>query len=93
MLENYKKHCDERAQEGIPPLPLNAEQVAQLTELLKSEHAESDLLLDLLENRVPAGVDQAAYIKAGFLADLAKNNATSPYITCLLYTSPSPRDS
>ena len=81
MLENYKKHCDERAQEGIPPLPLNAEQVAQLTELLKSEHAESDLLLDLLENRVPAGVDQAAYVKAGFLADLAKNNATSPYIT------------
>ena len=81
MLENYKKHCDERAQEGIPPLPLNADQVAQLTELIKVENSEAELLIDLLENRVPAGVDQAAYVKAGFLADIAKGKTTSPYIT------------
>lgn len=81
MLENYTKHCEQRAQEGIPPLPLNAEQVAQLTELLKSNHPEAELLLDLLENRVPAGVDQAAYVKAGFLADITKTKTTSPYIT------------
>lgn len=81
MLENYKKHCDERAQEGIPPLPLNADQVAQLTELIKLENSEAELLIDLLENRVPAGVDQAAYVKAGFLADIAKGKTTSPYIT------------
>ena len=80
MLENYKKHCDERAQEGIPPLPLNAEQVADLVELLKKEHSESELLLELLKERVPAGVDPAAYVKASFLADITKENVTSPYI-------------
>ena len=80
MLENYKKHCDERAQEGIPPLPLNAEQVADLVELLKKEHSESELLLELLKERVPAGVDPAAYVKASFLADITKEKVTSPYI-------------
>jgi aconitate hydratase 2/2-methylisocitrate dehydratase len=81
MLENYKKHCDERAQEGIPPLPLKAEQVADLVELLKKEHSESKLLLELLKERVPAGVDPAAYVKASFLADITKENVTSPYIS------------
>ena len=80
MLENYKKHCDERAQEGIPPLPLNAEQVADLVELLKKEHSESELLLELLKEKVPAGVDPSAYVKASFLADITKENVTSPYI-------------
>ncbi|MES9886924.1 MAG: bifunctional aconitate hydratase 2/2-methylisocitrate dehydratase [Candidatus Sedimenticola sp. 6PFRAG1] len=81
MLEAYRKHVEERALEGIPPLPLDAEQVAQLVELLKSPPAgEEDFLLDLLTNRVPAGVDQAAYVKAAFLADVAKGSASTPLI-------------
>ncbi|MET0047661.1 MAG: bifunctional aconitate hydratase 2/2-methylisocitrate dehydratase [Sedimenticola sp.] len=81
MLEAYRKHVDERAAEGIPPLPLDAEQVAGLVELLKNPPAgEEGFLLDLITNRVPAGVDQAAYVKAAFLADLAKGNCSSPLI-------------
>ncbi|MET0025820.1 MAG: bifunctional aconitate hydratase 2/2-methylisocitrate dehydratase [Sedimenticola sp.] len=81
MLEAYRKHVDERAAEGIPPLPLDAEQVAGLVELLKNPPAgEEEFLLDLIANRVPAGVDQAAYVKAAFLADLAKGNCSSPLI-------------
>ncbi|MET0106873.1 MAG: bifunctional aconitate hydratase 2/2-methylisocitrate dehydratase, partial [Sedimenticola sp.] len=81
MLEAYRKHVDERAAEGIPPLPLDAEQVAGLVELLKNPPAgEEEFLLDLITNRVPAGVDQAAYVKAAFLADLAKGNCSSPLI-------------
>ena len=83
MLNEYKAHVDERAAQNIPPLPLDADQTAQLADLLKSEHEESELLLHLLKERVPAGVDQSAYVKAAFLADIT---------TCLLYTSPSPRD-
>ena len=70
MLQDYKKHCQERQEQAIPPLPLSAQQTLDLVELLKSEHEESELLLELLKERVPAGVDQAAYIKAGFLADI-----------------------
>ena len=88
MLEDYKKHCKEREEMGIPPLPLSAEQTATVINLLKKEHDESDLLLYLLKERVPAGVDDAAYVKAGFLSDLTKGKTNS----CLLYTSPSPRD-
>lgn len=82
MLKAYQSHLQERAAVHLPPLPLSAEQVAQLVELLKNP-AQSDqaLLLDLLENRTPAGVDQAAYVKAAFLADIAKGTATSPVIT------------
>lgn len=81
MLEAYRKHVAERAEDGLPPLPLNAEQVAALVELLKAPPAgESDFLVDLLVNRVPPGVDQAAYVKAGFLAALAKGEAKSPLI-------------
>ncbi|MET0102839.1 MAG: bifunctional aconitate hydratase 2/2-methylisocitrate dehydratase [Sedimenticola sp.] len=81
MLEAYRKHVDERAADGIPPLPLDAEQVAGLVELLKNPPAgEEEFLLDLITNRVPAGVDQAAYVKAAFLADLAKGNCSSPLI-------------
>ncbi|MES9958997.1 MAG: bifunctional aconitate hydratase 2/2-methylisocitrate dehydratase [Sedimenticola sp.] len=81
MLEAYRKHVDERAAEGIPPLPLDAEQVAGLVELLKNPPAgEEEFLLDLITNRVPAGVDQAAYVKAAFLADLTKGNCSSPLI-------------
>jgi aconitate hydratase 2/2-methylisocitrate dehydratase len=49
--------------------------------LLKSEHSESELLLELLKERTPAGVDQAAYVKAGFLADITTGGASSPYIS------------
>ena len=81
MLQDYKKHCEERKEQGIPPLPLSAQQTSDLVELLKSEHAESDLLLELLKERIPAGVDQAAYVKAGFLADITTDKTNSPYIS------------
>ena len=80
MLENYKKHVEERGKENIPPLPLDAEQTSELVNLLKSEHDESELLLFLLEERVPAGVDQSAYVKAAFLSDITSGKTSSPYI-------------
>ena len=74
MLEAYREHVKERAREGIDPKPLNAEQVNQLVELLKNPpESETDTLLDLLENRIPAGVDDAAYVKAAFLNDVAND--------------------
>ena len=81
MLQDYKKHCEERKEQGIPPLPLSAQQTSDLVELLKSEHEESELLLELLKERIPAGVDQAAYVKAGFLADITTDETSSPYIS------------
>ena len=81
MLEAYRKHAAERAEQGIVPKPLSAEQVAGLVELLKSPPAgEEEFLMDLLSNRVPAGVDEAAYVKAGFLSAVAKGEAKSPLI-------------
>lgn len=82
MLTAYHTHVAERAALGLPPLPLNAEQTATLVELLKNPPAgEQQILVDLLENRTPAGVDQAAYVKAAFLADIAHNKTVSPLIT------------
>ena len=82
MLETYRKHVAERAAEGVVPKPLNAEQTAALIELIKQPPAgEEAFILDLLENRIPAGVDEAAYIKAGFLAAIAKGETTSPILT------------
>lgn len=82
MLKAYEAHVQERAAQQLPPLPLNAEQVAALVDLLKAPPAGQDaLLLDLLANRIPAGVDQAAYVKAAFLADIAKGNANSPLVS------------
>ncbi len=73
MLDAYRTHEAERAAQGIPAKPLNAEQVAGLIELLKAPPAgEEAFLLDLLANRVPPGVDEAAYVKAGFLSAIAK---------------------
>ncbi|MGM0784275.1 MAG: bifunctional aconitate hydratase 2/2-methylisocitrate dehydratase [Pseudomonadota bacterium] len=81
MLEAYRQHVEERAAEGVPPKPLNAEQVAELVELLKNPPAgEEEFVLDLLTNRVPPGVDEAAYVKAGFLTAIAKGEAESPLI-------------
>lgn len=82
MLTEYQKHVDERAQEGLPPLALNAEQVSALVELLKLPTLEnSEQCLELLIHRVPPGVDQAAYVKAGFLADVAKGDVLCAFIS------------
>ena len=80
MLSAYKQHLEERASQDLPPLPLNVEQVTALVELLKKD-SEGDELINLLTHRVPPGVDEAAYIKAGFLAEVAKGQTTSPKIT------------
>ncbi len=81
MLTEYREHVEERAAQGIPPQPLNPEQVADLVELLKSPPAgEEEFLVDLITNRCPPGVDQAAYVKAAFLSDVAKGSASSPRI-------------
>jgi aconitate hydratase 2/2-methylisocitrate dehydratase len=82
MLKTYASHVAERAAQNLPPLPLSAEQVAQLVELIKNPPAgEEKTLMDLLENRTPAGVDQAAYVKAAFLSDIANGTATSPLLS------------
>ena len=81
VLEAYRKHVEERAAQGVVPQPLNAEQTAGLVDLLKNPPAgEEEFLLDLLTNRVPPGVDEAAYVKAGFLSAIAKGEATSPLL-------------
>ncbi|WP_090276344.1 bifunctional aconitate hydratase 2/2-methylisocitrate dehydratase [Halopseudomonas litoralis] len=81
MLEAYRKHVEERAAQGVVPQPLNAEQTAGLVDLLKNPPAgEEEFLLDLLANRIPAGVDEAAYVKAAFLSAVAKGEATSPLL-------------
>ncbi|QXI31436.1 bifunctional aconitate hydratase 2/2-methylisocitrate dehydratase [Pseudomonas vanderleydeniana] len=81
MLEAYRKHIEERSALGIVPQPLNAEQTAGLVELLKNPPAgEEAFLVDLITNRVPPGVDEAAYVKAGFLSALAKGEAKSPLL-------------
>ena len=80
MLEEYKVHEKERSLLGIPALPLNGKQVADLIELIKKPLAEEAFLLDLFSNRIPAGVDQAAYIKAAFLADITKSRVKTPLI-------------
>jgi len=81
VLEAYRQHVAERAAQNIPPKPLTAEQVAGLVELLKNHPAgEEDYLLDLIGNRVPPGVDEAAYVKAGFLSAVVQGEAESPLI-------------
>jgi aconitate hydratase 2/2-methylisocitrate dehydratase len=75
VLETYRQHEADRAAQGIPPKPLTAEQVAELVELLKNPPAGEDaVLVDLIANRVPPGVDEAAYVKAGFLSAIAKGD-------------------
>lgn len=81
MLEEYRAHVKERAEMGVVPQPLSATQTAALVDLLKEPPAgEEEFLMDLLTQRVPAGVDEAAYVKAGFLAAIASGEATSPLI-------------
>ncbi|EGP02652.1 TPA: bifunctional aconitate hydratase 2/2-methylisocitrate dehydratase [Pasteurella multocida] len=82
FLQSYQQHVDERAALGIVPKPLDAEQTAQLIELLKNSPADkADFLLNLFETRIPAGVDEAAYVKASFLAAVAKRDVQSPLIS------------
>ena len=72
MLEAYRQHVAERAEQGIPPLPLDAQQTAELIEQLKQPNTpERDVLVELLTHCVPPGVDEAAYVKASFLADVS----------------------
>ncbi|MCP4414271.1 MAG: bifunctional aconitate hydratase 2/2-methylisocitrate dehydratase [Gammaproteobacteria bacterium] len=81
MLKAYRDHVEERALQGIVPKPVSAEQMSDLVDLIKNPPAgEDDFLKDLLSNRVPAGVDQAAYIKAGFLTAIAKGETISPLV-------------
>ncbi|MDE0956618.1 MAG: bifunctional aconitate hydratase 2/2-methylisocitrate dehydratase [Pseudomonadales bacterium] len=82
MLEAYRTHVAERAIQGIPPEPLSAEQTADLVELLKNPPTgEESTLIDLLRNRVPAGVDQAAYVKASFLSAITTGDVTSSLVS------------
>jgi aconitate hydratase 2 / 2-methylisocitrate dehydratase len=82
MLESYRNHVADRAAQGVPPLPLDAQQTADLCELLKNPPAgEAEFLLTLLRDRIPPGVDQAAYVKAGFLTAIAQGETTSPLLT------------
>jgi len=82
MLEEYRQHAEERALLGIPPLPLNASQTSELCDLLthSSEALQGELLL-LLRDRVPPGVDEAAYVKAGFLTAIARGELECPAIS------------
>ena len=85
MLESYRQHLAERAAQGVAPKPLSAEQVAGLVELLKNPPVgEEEVLLDLLANRIPPGVDEAAYVKAGFLAAVTKGETLSPVVSAEL---------
>ena len=87
MLESYRQHVADRDAEGLPPLALDANQVADLVELIKNPPAgEEEFLVDLLIHRVPPGVDQAAYVKAAFLADVAKENTQCALISAVRAT-------
>ncbi|MBW8808839.1 MAG: bifunctional aconitate hydratase 2/2-methylisocitrate dehydratase [Lysobacter sp.] len=82
MLEAYRHHIAERAALGIPPLPLTAQQTADVIELLKAPPAgEEQFLLDLITYRVPAGVDDAAKVKASYLAALALGSEKNALIS------------
>ncbi|HGX92175.1 MAG TPA: bifunctional aconitate hydratase 2/2-methylisocitrate dehydratase [Candidatus Tenderia sp.] len=81
MLQAYRQHVEERATEGLPPLALDAQQTADLIELLKNPPAgEEETLIELFTHRVPAGVDDAAYVKAAFLTAITRGEAASPLI-------------
>ncbi|WP_413164239.1 bifunctional aconitate hydratase 2/2-methylisocitrate dehydratase [Capilliphycus salinus ALCB114379] len=82
MLEAYRQHAAEREALGIPTLPLNAEQTSELCELLKNPpEEEKEFLMDLLRDRIPPGVDEAAYVKAGFLTGVAKGEIDCPLLS------------
>jgi len=76
FFEQYDAHVAERAELNVPPLPLSAEQTAEVIELIKANDSNMDRLKDLLFNRVPPGVDDAAYVKAAFLNDVIQGNTS-----------------
>ncbi len=81
-LDEYHQHVEERAKLGIPPLPLNAEQTSHLCEMLKNPpEALKEELMMLLRDRIPPGVDEASYVKAGFLTGVAKGEIECPLIS------------
>ena len=80
MLEGYYKEKENRREEGLPPLPLNAEQVQSIADLFEKGQGSQELL-DLLEQQVPPGVDEAAYVKAAFLKDLALEKISTELIS------------
>jgi len=87
LLEDYKAHTAERAALGVTPLALTADQTAQLVELLKaSPLADAAYAIELFETKIPAGVDDAAYIKAAFLNDIVKGDATCAEIDAVRAT-------
>jgi aconitate hydratase 2/2-methylisocitrate dehydratase len=82
IIEEYKSHLNERGNEGLPALPLSPEQTAEIIEYLKDENNNDvNLALELLTHRVPAGVDQSAYVKAAFLNDVAIKKISSSIIS------------
>jgi len=77
VLEDYRKQTEERAELGVPPLPLTAEEVAKVVEGLKASPIEDvDYAMELFTQHVPAGVDDAAYVKAAFLNDIVQGNTS-----------------
>ena len=82
VLETYRQHVAEREQEGLPPKPLTPEWTGELVEALTTPTAgDEEFLLDLISNRVPPGVDESAYVKAGFLSAIVKGETSSPLIS------------
>ena len=82
MLVEYREHFNKRKSQNIPPKPLNADQTSGLVNLLKNPpKGEENFLLDLISNRVPPGVDEAAYVKASFLSAIATAKDHSPIIS------------
>ncbi len=82
FIEDYKAHVAERAELGVPPLPLSAEQTAELIEMIKKNDSDASYYVELLTNRVSPGVDDAAYVKAAFLNDIVQDNVKVDSISC-----------
>ena len=84
MLSTYRENAAERLALGIPPLPLDANQAKALTELLGNPPSgEEQELLHLLIERIPPGVDEAAYVKATWLSAIAQGQSSSPLVSPL----------
>ncbi|HBH73424.1 MAG TPA: aconitate hydratase B, partial [Synechococcales bacterium UBA10510] len=84
LLPTYRTAAAERLALGIPPLPLSAPQAQALSELLQQPPAgEEAFLLELLSERIPPGVDEAAYVKAGWLSAIAQGTVSSPLVSPL----------
>lgn len=81
FFKTYEAEVNERAKLSVPPLPLDAKKTAEVVELLKKEEGEQAFLVDLIANRVPPGVDEAAYVKAAFLNDIASKKITCKAIS------------